>query len=149
MRVHHRLLTIMIFPLLVHRAFGAPVRGTAAPPRVDDSSASVSTLLGDLAQLRTDLTTMDADVKSFTGSFRGVLAVTLDEAKVEQDLDRVTDDVRGSSPFTAGDSHEVVEGIVALDPIVVSLLSDVVAKVPPSHSPVLITPSSTTPQTEQ
>lgn len=89
-----------------------------------------SAILGDLSQLSTDLATMDANVKAFTGSLRGVLVITLDEAKVEQDLARVTDDVRGSlSPFNEEESDELVNAIVALDPVVVGLLYDVVAKV--------------------
>jgi hypothetical protein len=98
---------------------------SAAPLQKRDAS----TVLSDIATISGDVSTLTGDVSSYTGSFFQSLALVSDVESLENSLQTATSDTTSSAAFSEADSESISNAISTLTPNIISLLSDLDAKV--------------------
>ncbi|KAE8396408.1 hydrophobic surface binding protein A-domain-containing protein [Aspergillus alliaceus] len=97
----------------------------AASPLV---ARDASTVLGDLAKIKTDLGTLSSAVSGYSGGLSAALDIQTKESAVEKDVDKATADTNAAAAFTAGESTGVTNALLGLKPDITGAIDALVAK---------------------
>lgn len=98
---------------------------SAAPLQKRDAA----TVLSDISTISNAVATLDSEVNSYTGSSDQAMAVISSINSLENTLQTATSDTTSSSPFSESDSESIANAISSLTPNIVTLVSDLDAKV--------------------
>jgi hypothetical protein len=98
---------------------------SAAPLKARDAS----TVLTDISNISSDVATLTSDVNSYNGNLLNSLGLITAVDNLKSSLTTGTSDTTSSSAFSDADSASIVSALQALVPNVVTVLSDLDAKV--------------------
>jgi hypothetical protein len=116
-----QLLTTLLHLLL------ASTLSSALP--VTKTKRSASTVLSDLASISSDVATLTSDATAYTGSLLQSLALAITVDSLESAITTATSDTTSSGTFDSTDSDNILAAVTTLTPKIVTLLSDLDAKV--------------------
>lgn len=98
---------------------------TAAPLQKRDAA----TVLSDICSISSDVSTLDGEVNAYTGSSSQALAIVSSINCLENTLQTATNDATSSDAFSEADSESIANAISTLTSSIITLLSDLDAKV--------------------
>jgi hypothetical protein len=104
---------------------------TSALP-VTKIKRSVTTVLSDIASISSDVATLTSDATAYTGGLFQSLALAITVDSLESAITTATSDTTSSGTFSSTDSDSILAAVTTLTPNIVTLLSDLDAKVLPS-----------------
>jgi hypothetical protein len=96
---------------------------------VTKTKRSVSTVLSDLASISSDVATLTSDATAYTGGLFQSLALAITVDSLESAITTATSDTTSSGTFSSTDSDSILAAVTTLTPNIVTLLSDLDAKV--------------------
>lgn len=88
-----------------------------------------STVLSDIASISSDVSSLTSDAVSYTGSLLQSLSLAITVDNLESSIKTATSDTTSSSAFTSAESDEILSAVTTLTPNIITLLSDLEAKV--------------------
>lgn len=93
------------------------------------SKRTAATVLSDISSISSDVATLTSDATAYTGSLLQSLALAITVDSLESAITTATSDATSSSTFTSAESDEILAAVTTLTPNIVTLLSDLDAKV--------------------
>ncbi len=111
-----------LLPLLVFTSF------TTALP-VTKTKRSATTVLSDIASISSDVATLTSDAVAYTGGLFQSLALAITVDSLESAITTATSDTTSSGTFSSTDSDSILAAVNTLTPKIITLLSDLDAKV--------------------
>jgi Hydrophobic surface binding protein A len=111
-----------LLPLLLASSF------TSALP-VTKTKRSATTVLSDIASISSDVATLTSDAVAYTGGLFQSLALAITVDSLESAITTATSDTTSSGTFSSADSDSILAAVTTLTPKIVTLLSDLDAKV--------------------
>lgn len=111
-----------LLPILLASTF------TLALP-VTKTKRSATTVLSDIASISSDVATLTSDAVAYTGGLFQSLALAITVDSLESAITTATSDTTSSGIFSSTDSDSILAAVTTLTPKIVTLLSDLDAKV--------------------
>jgi hypothetical protein len=111
-----------LLPLLLASTF------TSAIP-VSKTKRSASTVLSDIASISSDVATLTSDAVAYTGNIFQTIGLAITVNSLESAITTATSDTTSSGTFSSTDSDSILAAVTTLTPKIVTLLSDLDAKV--------------------
>lgn len=93
------------------------------------SKRSASTVLSDISSIASDVATLTSDATSYTGSLLQSLGLVVNVGSLKSAITTATSDTTAAGTFDSSDSSSITSAASALVPKIVTLLSDLDAKV--------------------
>jgi hypothetical protein len=120
--------------LFVLGLFGSAVSGLTikrTPPTVESDivKRTAATVASDIATVSSQLTTVDSAVNSFTGGLFQGLGLLIDFNTLKSDVTAATAEVTSTGALSSADSATIYSAVSALVTKIVTVLTDVEAKV--------------------
>ncbi|KAI0321396.1 hydrophobic surface binding protein [Amylostereum chailletii] len=109
-------------------AFSFALVAIATPLKRD-----ATTVESDIASISSQVSTLDAAITAFPstgGSLVNALAIHTDATNLDTTVKSATTDTTGSAAFTETEGNTILTAIQALQPLITTTLSDIVAKKP-------------------
>jgi len=117
----------MQFTNIILTLFFASSLSSALP--VTKTKRSANTVLSDIASISSDVATLTSDAVAYTGGLFQSLALAITVDSLESAITTATSDTTSSGTFSSTDSDSILAAVTTLTPNIITLLSDLDAKV--------------------